>query len=68
MGTLFVSLILIAVIAAVIASMIKTKRSSGHIVSCGGNCTSCSGACHCKNHSDSVETPFVSEDRPLKIR
>ena len=63
MGTLFVALILIAVIAAVIVSMIRTKRSTGHVVSCGGNCSACGGACHRK-----VETPYVSEDRPLKIK
>ena len=45
MGTFIVSLILIAIVSAVIISMIKAKRAGRH-PSCGGHCASCSGACH----------------------
>ncbi len=48
MGTLIVSLILIAIVAAVIFSMIKSKRAGRH-PSCGGNCAACGGACHACN-------------------
>lgn len=51
MGTLIVSLVLIAIVAAVIFSMIKSKRAGRH-PSCGGNCAACGGACHtCTNKS-----------------
>ena len=40
MGTLIVSIILLLVIALVIRSLIKEKRSGRH-PSCGGNCGSC---------------------------
>ena len=51
MGTLIVSLILITIVAAVIFSMIKSKRAGRH-PSCGGNCAACGGACHaCTNKS-----------------
>ena len=46
MGTLVVGLILFAIVAAIVFSMIKAKRAGRH-PSCGGHCTSCSGACHC---------------------
>ena len=44
MGTIIVSIILIAIVALVIASIIKDKRSGRH-PSCGGHCASCSHAC-----------------------
>ncbi len=40
MGTIIISLILIVIVAIVIASIIKDKRSGRH-PSCGGNCGSC---------------------------
>lgn len=44
MGTLIVSIILLAFVALVVRSLIKTKRSGRH-PSCGGNCGSCGHAC-----------------------
>lgn len=44
MGTFIVSIILLLVIALVIRSLIKEKRSGRH-PSCGGNCGSCGHAC-----------------------
>ena len=46
MGTVIVSIILITIVACVIISMVKAKRAGKHC-SCGGNCGSCAGACHC---------------------
>ncbi len=46
MGTIIISLILIVIVAIVIASIIKDKRSGRH-PSCGGNCGSC-GHTSCK--------------------
>ena len=44
MGTLIVSIILLAIAALVVRSLIKEKRSGRH-PSCGGNCGSCGHAC-----------------------
>ena len=44
MGTIIVSIILIAIVTMVIASIIKDKRSGRH-PSCGGNCASCGHNC-----------------------
>ena len=44
MGTLIVSLILLAIVALVIYSMLKAKRAGKH-PSCGGNCGSCGHTC-----------------------
>ena len=44
LGTIIISLVLIIIVAAVIASMIKDKRSGRH-PSCGGNCGSCGQVC-----------------------
>lgn len=44
MGTLIVSLILIAAVSAIIFSIIKKKRAGGH-PSCGGHCASCGCGC-----------------------
>ncbi|MBE5773087.1 MAG: FeoB-associated Cys-rich membrane protein [Clostridiales bacterium] len=43
MATVIVSGIVLLVVALVIRSMIKDKKSGKH--SCGGNCASCRG-CH----------------------
>ena len=40
MGTIIISLVLIVIVAIVIASIVKDKRSGRH-PSCGGNCGSC---------------------------
>ena len=44
MGTLIVSIILLALVTLVINSIIKAKRAGRH-PSCGGNCGSCGHAC-----------------------
>ena len=44
MGTLIVSIILLAIVALVVRSLIKEKRSGRH-PSCGGNCGACGHAC-----------------------
>ena len=44
MGTLIVSIILLFIVALVINSIIKSKRSGRH-PSCGGNCGSCGQVC-----------------------
>ena len=44
MGTLIVSIILLAIVALVVRSLIKEKRSGRH-PSCGGNCSACGHAC-----------------------
>ncbi len=62
MGTLFVSLILISLVALVLRSIIKAKKAGRH-PSCGGNCASCAGACHC-----SSETPYNTEEKPIIIK
>lgn len=46
MGTIIVSVILIALVSAIIVYMVKTKRSGKH-PSCGGNCGSCKACSHC---------------------
>lgn len=47
-GTIVVLLILCGVVALVIRSMIKDKKS-GKSLQCGMNCKNCSG--HCGQHS-----------------
>ena len=44
MGTFIVSIILLAIVALIICSLIKSKRSGRH-PSCGGNCGACGHAC-----------------------
>ena len=41
MGTLFVGLILLAIIISISYSLIRDKKRGKH--SCGGNCGSCAG-------------------------
>ena len=69
MGTFIVGLILLLIVTAIIAFIIKERKAGRH-PSCGGNCSSCGGACHCAGSSakKSVETPFVSEEKPLFIK
>ena len=55
MGTLVVSLALVAVVSAIIVSMIKNKKKGRH--SCGGNCGSC-GLCHKGEVSPAAATSF----------
>lgn len=44
MGTLSVSVMLIILVACIIRSLIKAKRTGRH-PSCGGNCASCGHCC-----------------------
>ena len=44
MGTLSVSVILIMLVACIIRSLLKAKRTGRH-PSCGGNCASCGHCC-----------------------
>ncbi|MCR4938794.1 MAG: FeoB-associated Cys-rich membrane protein [Treponemataceae bacterium] len=55
-GTIIVSVILVALVVGVIWSMIKTKRSGKHVLSCGGNCSSCGFCGSCQHHTPS-ESP-----------
>jgi len=50
MGTVIVSLILIAVVTAIIVSMIKEKRAGRHpsCGGCSGSCSSCGGCAACQ--------------------
>ena len=70
MGTFFVGLILLLIVTAIIAFMIKERRTGRH-PTCGGDCGSCGGACHCGGNcshtSTSVETSYQSEEKPIKI-
>ena len=70
MGTFFVGLILLLIVTAIIAFMIKERRAGRH-PTCGGDCGSCGGACHCGGNcshtSTSVETSYQSEEKPIKI-
>ena len=49
LGTIVVSIILIAVVAAIVRKLVKDKRAG--ISSCGGNCAHCNmcAACRKKN-------------------
>lgn len=70
MGTLIVGILVVAIVAAIIAFMIKERRAGRH-PTCGGDCASCGGACHCGGNcshtSTSVETSYQSEEKPIKI-
>lgn len=45
MGTLLVGAILLIIIALIIKSMVKDKKS-GKSLQCGGQCKNCAGHCH----------------------
>ena len=51
MGTIIVGLILVSIVALIIRSMVKDKKS-GKSLQCGGNCSHCAGHC-----SAPVNTP-----------
>lgn len=44
LGTLFVGMLLLAVIALIIFSMVKDKKA-GKSIQCGGDCSHCGGHC-----------------------
>lgn len=45
MGTVFVSVILITIVAFVLRSMYKDKKA-GKSLHCGGDCKNCGGHCN----------------------
>lgn len=45
MGTIIVGAILLLVVALVIRSMVRDKKS-GKSLQCGGDCSHCGGRCH----------------------
>lgn len=45
MGTWIVGSILLAVVALIIAGMVRDKRN-GKSIQCGGDCKHCGGHCH----------------------
>jgi hypothetical protein len=45
MGTFIVGVILLAVVALIIRSMVKDKKA-GKSIQCGGDCKHCGGHCH----------------------
>ena len=45
-GTIFITLALIAIVTAIILGMIKDKKNGRSC--CGGNCAKCAGCCTCK--------------------
>ena len=47
-GTILISLLLLAAVALIIRSMMRDKKQGKS--SCGGNCASCGGCCAC--HKD----------------
>ncbi|MCR5064051.1 MAG: FeoB-associated Cys-rich membrane protein [Treponema sp.] len=61
MGTLLVSIILLTIVALIVRSLIKAKRSGRH-PSCGGNCGSCGHVC---NASYKHVNSFLKEQKSL---
>lgn len=51
-GTIFVLVILIAVVALVVRKMIKDKRAGKTCASCGGNCGCCSAETKAAVHKE----------------
>jgi len=45
MGTLIIGIVIFAIVALAVMSMIKDKKS-GKSVQCGNNCKHCGGHCH----------------------
>ncbi len=50
LGTIIVSIILVAIVALIIASIIKSKRAGKNVLSCGGNCSACGMCSSCPSH------------------
>ena len=46
-GTIIICAVLVVIVAAVIRSMIKSKRTGKYC--CGGNCSCCGSACQKKD-------------------
>lgn len=45
MGTLIAAVIVLALVGAAIASMVRDKKA-GKSIQCGGDCKHCGGHCH----------------------
>ena len=45
MGTILVGLLLLGIVIAIIANMVKDKKN-GKSIQCGGECKNCGGHCH----------------------
>ena len=45
MGTFIIGIIVLALVALAVRSMIKDKKS-GKSIQCGGDCKHCGGNCH----------------------
>ncbi|MCC2221486.1 FeoB-associated Cys-rich membrane protein [Anthropogastromicrobium aceti] len=45
MGTVIVGAIVVGVVALIVRSMVKDKKS-GKSLQCGGDCSHCGGHCH----------------------
>ena len=45
MGTFIIGIIVFAIVALAVRSMIKDKKS-GKSIQCGGDCKDCGGHCH----------------------
>ena len=45
LGTLIISIILLAIITSIVIHLIRQKKQGKH--SCGGNCSACSMNCGC---------------------
>ena len=45
MGTVIVGIVVVAVVALIIRSMVKDKKA-GKSLQCGVNCKNCDGHCH----------------------
>ena len=61
LGTILISVILLAVVALIIRSMINTKRSGKNVLSCGGNCSACGMCGSCKFHAQNAKKTDVKE-------
>ena len=45
MGTILVGLLLLGIVIAIVANMVKDKKN-GKSIQCGGECKNCGGHCH----------------------
>ena len=59
LGTIIISVILLALVALIVRYLIKSKRSGKNILSCGGNCSACGMCSSCKFHEQNAKTPEV---------
>ena len=47
LGTIVISVVLLAIVAAVVIYLIRQKKQGKHTCGCSGGCAGCSGGCHC---------------------